>query len=284
MGHHYVPQQYLRHFAASNHQCKIWMYDKCHPYAPKLLPIVTVAQSPSFYTDSDELALSQSVEGPAQIFIDLLRNGQDVGAKGRKAVSVYLESMIKRVPATRNRLIRELPSTKKEVIAEALSNIETIAAKLNTTPSELRKEIDQWDQDLNATGTSDRHPIVSRQWTSSDIVRCLYSMTWRVILSGNNCFLTSDNPVFFDEGLGLKSRYSEASFPLGSNVALHASWQGPEAGLFFVDGNRSIIDELNRRTVFNTSRFAFYHTQSGTVSSLISMMRPRLHVISWQDP
>ena len=282
MGLHYIPQQYLGHFAAPNDRNKIWMYDRHHPDEPKLLPIVTVAQSPEFYTDSDERDLSQNIEGPAHRPTDLLRNGQDIDPKDRTSVSRYLESMIKRVPALRSKLISQLPSTKREVIADILRNIEPVAAKLNTTPSELRKEIEQWDEEVNATRITDKSPVVSPQWTSPDVVGSLYAMTWRVIRSGRNCFLTSDNPVFFDERLGLKNPYSEVSFPLGSNVALHASWQGPQEALFFFDGNSSLIDELNRRTAFNTDRFAFYHTNSPAIPSLISTRRPQLHPILWQ--
>ena len=166
MGHHYIPQQYLRHFATPSDPHKIWMYDKCHPTKPKLLPIVTVAQSPSFYIDSDERALNQSVEGPAQRPIDLLRNGQPVDSKGRRAVSLYLESMIIRVPSTRSKLISLLPSTKKETIADILSNIGAAAAKLKVTPSELRKQID-------TSGTMKSMPQPSRTDTLSSVANGL---------------------------------------------------------------------------------------------------------------
>ena len=282
MGQHYIPRQYLRHFSTASDRDKIWMYDKRHPTEPNLLPIATVVQSAGFYTDSDERALSQNIEGPAQRPLDLLRSGQSVDSEGRTTVSLYIESMIKRVPASRNRLLSQLPSVKQDVIADTMSNLEAVAAKLKKTPPELHREIEEWDQEVKATDVSDRHPIVSRQWTSPEIVGCLYSMTWRVIKSGEDCFVTSDNPVFYDEGLGLQNRYSEASFPLGTKLALHASWNGPRAGLLFSNGSSSIIDEINRRTAFNTTRFALYHTKSIAISSLISTERPQLHAISWQ--
>ena len=140
MGSHYVPQHYLRHFAAPNDRDKIWMYDNRHPKKPKLLPIVAVAQSSGFYTDSDERALSQTIEGPAQRPLNLLRNGQHVDSKGRNLVALYLDSMINRVPSSRDRLIRLLPSTKEDVIADTLSNIETVAAKLRVTPSRVAQK------------------------------------------------------------------------------------------------------------------------------------------------
>lgn len=113
MGHHYIPQRYLRHFAAPPHRDKIWMYDKHLPDEPKLLPITAVAQSPDFYTDSDERDLNHNVERPAHHPTDLMRSGQDVDSDGRRAVSRYIEAMIKRVPALRNTLMNELPSIKR---------------------------------------------------------------------------------------------------------------------------------------------------------------------------
>ena len=87
--------------------------------------------------------------------------------------------------------------------------------------------------------------------------------------------------MFFDEGLGLKHPYSEVSFPLGSMVALHASWQGSQAGLLFVSGSQSIAEEINRRSAFNSQRFAFFHEKSGAISSLVSTELPQLNVIRW---
>ena len=48
MGHHYVPQRYLKGFQAREKPAWIWMYDKEQGTA-KLLPIKQVAQVPEFY-------------------------------------------------------------------------------------------------------------------------------------------------------------------------------------------------------------------------------------------
>ena len=49
MGHHYVPQRYLRHFAVPGEPGMIWMYDKTSGKVRKLA-IKTMAQSPGFYS------------------------------------------------------------------------------------------------------------------------------------------------------------------------------------------------------------------------------------------
>lgn len=169
------------------------------------------------------------------------------------------------------------------MIADTLRDIEAVAEKLNITPTKLHTIIARWEKETNVIDISDRHPIVRRQWISLEVVDCIYSMTWRVIVSELDLyFLTSDNPVFFDEGLGLTDPHSEVTFPLGSNVALHASWQGPPADLLFVNATTSLVGELNLRTSYR-ARFAFYHAQSCAIASLISAERPQPHAISWAE-
>ena len=88
MGNHYIPQEYLRHFANPVDLDKIWMYDKSSGEI-KLLPIKVVAQESSFYTPEDERALNETIEGPAQFAINELRLGKEIDDKSRSAVSKY---------------------------------------------------------------------------------------------------------------------------------------------------------------------------------------------------
>lgn len=282
MGSHYVPQHYLRHFATQDDPNSIWMYYKRpSKKKPESLPIPIVAQSRGFYTDADERALSEAIEGPAQRPLTSLRNGEILDSKERKAVALYLESMIKRVPFFRSILIALVPDTKESLIADVLNSEQTLSADFDLTTAALREQIDRWNHALDDTGLLRTHPAVIGQWSDPDIVDSLYSMTWRVIKSEWDCFLTSDNPVFFDDGLGLQNQHSELSLPLSSNVALHANRQGPRAGLLFVMANQSVIEEINRRSAFRSHRFAFYHKDSAVVSSLVAMERIPVHQMMW---
>ena len=96
MGQHYVQQHYLRCFGTPDDPNNIWMYDKSSKKF-KRLPIKNVAQSSGFYSEEDERALSERIEQPAQDPLEQLRNGQQIKVQGRLAITVYLESMIKRV-------------------------------------------------------------------------------------------------------------------------------------------------------------------------------------------
>jgi hypothetical protein len=64
MGHHYVPQQYLRGFEVEEDPGTIWSYDKVLKTFLKI-PIKVVAQEADFYDADVERELNESVEGPA---------------------------------------------------------------------------------------------------------------------------------------------------------------------------------------------------------------------------
>lgn len=281
MGQHYIPQHYLRHFATPEAPDKIWMYDKCSKEF-KRLPIKNVAQSSGFYSEEDERALSERIEGPAQGPLDLLRNSQRVGVKGRRAVAVYLDSMLKRGPRNRRKMIEKAPETKNELLSEIRGNPEFEASRFNSSQEELLQTIDQWEQKFDNRPLSMKDELIRRQWSSPAVIACIFSMTWRVIKADDaHHFLTSDTPVFFHEGYGLKHPYAEFSFPLSSDVALHGSWQGPRAGILFDKAWPALVKEVDRRVAYMAERFVFYYQNANWVPKVADKQRPELNRISW---
>ncbi len=93
MGNHYIPQEYLRHFASPSDSDKVWVYDKLTGEC-KLLPIKNVAQSKGFYTDADEKELNLKVEIPAHTPLRELRCVCEIDPEGRRAISRYIVHMI----------------------------------------------------------------------------------------------------------------------------------------------------------------------------------------------
>ena len=281
MGQHYVPQHYLRHFATPEDPNEIWMYDKCSKEF-KRLPIKNVAQSRGYYSEEDERALSEWIESPAQDPLDQLRNGEQVGVEGRRAVAVYLESMIKRVPHTRKKMLEKAHQKINERLAEIRGNPKLFASKFNSSQEELLKGIERWEHQFYSSPLTERADIIRRQWSSPLVLHYIFTMTWRVIKADDaHRFLTSDNPVFFDEGAGLKSSLGELSFPLSSDAALHGSWQGPREGLFFVQARPAQVKEIDRRVAFMAKRFVFYHRNASWVPKVADKLSPRLTPIEW---
>lgn len=281
MGHHYVPQHYLRHFGTPEDPSNIWMYDKFEKES-KRLPIKNVAQSSGFYSEEDERGLSNKIEAPAQSPLDKLRKGQQISVEGRGAVAVYLESMIKRVPHFRRRIIEEAPQAKDTLVATIRENPEKWASRANSSLEVLLQATERWKQEFDSRSLSMKDDMIRRQWTSSAVIELIFSMTWRIIKADDsNRFLTSDNPVFFDRGLGLQHRLVEISFPLASNVALHGSWQGPQEGLLFVQARPILVKEINRRVASIAERFLFFHENARCVFVVASKRRPGWNQIPW---
>ena len=281
MGQHYVPQHHLRKFASSSDADKIWMYDKCSSDY-KLVPVKIVAQSSEFYSSGDERILSHKIEGPALEPLNNLRCGIRIDARSRRAVSVYLESMIKRVPHTRRKLIAMIPQEKKQLLARINRDPETLASNLNLTPTALLHKAEEWDQTFDSSPLSIKDTIVRQQWTSSEVINCIFQMTWRVVKSDmSSRFLTGDNPFFFDEGYGLKPPHGEFSFPFASDVALHGSWQPAKGRLVWIDAHLPHLKEINRRVVYGATRFVFYHEKATWVKTVAKNPRPSLNRIQW---
>ena len=281
MGQHYIPQHHLRKFATSSEPTKIWMYDKCSDEF-KLLPIRNVAQSSDFYSAGDERTLSQKIEDPVTDPLMQLRDGMQVDLQSRRAVAMYLESMIKRVPYTRRKMIAMIPQEKQDLLARIKRNPEKLASKLNLTPTALLREVKEWDQEFSSSSLSIKDDNVRRQWSSKKVVDHIFHMTWRIIRANlSHRFLTGDNPVFFDEGYGLKFPDGEFSFPFASDVALHGSWQESGNNLTWVDARPAIVKEFNRRVVFSAERFVFYHQKATWVEKLAENPRLMLNRIKW---
>src|SRR5687767_3161923 len=109
MGHHYVPQKYLRGFAETRNLDAIWMYDKrlrqfTNP------GIKSVAQESGFYNNDVEQQLNELVEKPANTVLDKLRNQDRITETDRIHLGVYIATMLKRVPKRRTEAYSMIPS------------------------------------------------------------------------------------------------------------------------------------------------------------------------------
>src|SRR5262245_12895344 len=108
MGHHFVPQRYLKGFQAPERPGFLWMHDKQEGES-KLVPISKVAQSPEFYEEDVEKSLDQDVERPGNDVIDKLRRGESIDDEDRRHFAYYIATMIRRVPHARARAQKLLP-------------------------------------------------------------------------------------------------------------------------------------------------------------------------------
>ena len=142
MGHHFVPQKYLKGFQSLEKADWIWAFDKKLRTA-KHLPINKVAQATGFYDTEIETSLTYDVEVPGYKVIEKILRGEvvsdDPANEDRKDLSYYIATMIRRVPHSRAighklvpQSIREVTTEKKQQLKDMASAGSIDEATLNT--------------------------------------------------------------------------------------------------------------------------------------------------------
>jgi hypothetical protein len=138
--------------------------------------------------------------------------------------------------------------------------------------NELRRMREEWTGQL----PPELSPGAMRPNLSESVVSLLCSMTWRLLVApGPSGLLASDNPVFYDVGLGMLKPNSELTFPICSRIVLWLSWR-PDLEEGFFPTTEQAIKEVNRRTVSNASRLVFYHERAPWVLQLVAQRNHRL--------
>lgn len=255
MGHHYLPQHYLRGFAS----CKaIWVHDLRDSRSFKS-QIKSVANETEMYPQDLETRLANDIEDPAQGIIDALRSNTPPNNPQREILAHYIIAMWKRVPAARQRVAATIPGVADTLNSEIQLELDRIARQ-EPEFSELalrrKREVDAliskykenppeyfWHQSIDSGATP-------------KMVQALLDMQWTVLVADQSDFLTSDNPVFFFTSEGIGSPYSELSIPFGSRVALWASRGRPQRPPV-LKVNRSTVLQINRRSASNAERYLY---------------------------
>lgn len=222
MGHHYLPQHYLRGFARGK---SIWAHD-LQEHRSFRTQIKAVANETALYTEDLEAHLANSVEGPAQSSIDKLRSLEELSSKEREVVARYVIALWKRVPTARKRVAAMVPGvadTIKTEIQQALAKAAEEDPDLANLARSRRDEVE------SIISRYKQHPP-DHFWHHSvgteatpRMILALLEMSWTVLVSQSERFITSDNPVFFFASEGIGSPHSELSVPLSSGVALWAT-------------------------------------------------------------
>ncbi len=283
MGHHVVPQRYLKGFEANEKPGFIWMYDK-EQNSAKLLPIKQVAQVPGFYADDVESALNTEAEIPGNDVIDKLRRGETLEEIDRRHLTYYIATMINRVPAGRARSSNFIPAALDDVARAtraAIRDAATSGVIDEATMNARLAEVEAVNARFQKQPPQQVTKVIETPWPFQSWLIHVYSMTWRLLRTdGPSFFLTSDNPVTLlgNEGLGIPT--CELTFPLSKELMLHCSWRG-EQEFERLSAWPEFVKECNRRTAFGAHRFVFYHENAPWVLGLAGNKAPKLNRINW---
>jgi hypothetical protein len=264
----------------------IWVYPR--DGEPRLASIKNVAQASGFYDQDVERDLNTYVEAPANPVFDKLRRGESIDIdEERFRVALYLATMVKRVPRNRERGEALVPELLEETIAEFRSFIMDYASQRGATPDRRQ----QWLDNLKAIEEKWRVETpfavideIRKPWPSGREVATIYGMQWRVLVAEPpEMFVTSDNPAFFFESIGItKDHDGELCFPLSPTHCLHCSHQRVAGrALVFMTFDREIVREMNRRIASAATSIVMAHEKRAFPIKLLRKRSPNLSRINW---
>lgn len=275
MGHHYVPQYYLRGFGEEG---RVWIHDRAQTRSFQS-SVKSVANEVGMYSEDVEAHLANNVEAPARAAFEKIRSRQAISEADRFALARYIMVLWKRVPKGRKRALERIPECADEVHEELKAEIE--AAVLQDTNLSWRATtlLSQIDLVIEREKVNPSKEIWYRGFEppeGSDSVSALLSMNWVFLCSDKHQFLTSDNPVFFFEHEGIGRPTSELSFPVSSSVALWATRHQISPGTF-LNASRSAVKQINRRTAHNSARFVFSSSDEPWILPFVTKGSWELH-------
>ena len=287
MGHHYVPQRYLRNFECPGNPGFIWQHEKKTGEA-RAVAIKKAAQASDYYEPEVEALLAEVVESPTTPIIDKLTKAEAISPDERHQLALYIGTMLMRVPARRRKTMQQYPGQVADYVKESRAEFERLARTLPdadaTIVAKRLAELDVWAKKHARNPPEEVIEQIRSPWPYTSMVSAIEEMTWRVMVSaGPQYFITSDNPAFYFGGSGLGKPQSELSFPLSTTHAWHGSWQAAASILAYVQSSQGFVKEINRRLASTADR-AFYHESAPWLLQILPKAKPYLSALHWSKP
>lgn len=272
--HHIVPRFYLKGFTITPGEPFIWVYKCGEPYAPgtgKLTnnpfksSINSVGSERDYYAIPGQLGRQkyeafenelEALEKSANPVLDKLRCGQTISEAEKDRFATYVVHLSRRVSAGRDSTNSMWPKIAEDY--EPPDELYQLKGwpKTPETRMRLKAEVKLITEKPGHAIQMHRGSVLAVP--ESLMTEALKMMTWHVFKApSGQAFLTGDNPVFFDQNVGLASSIGEISLPISSSLALVASWwkltdqQFPEA-------HPIVVQEINRRTIHNASKQLYF--------------------------
>src|SRR5262245_60569474 len=188
MGHHYVPQKYLKGFADPHDEDKVWQYDKLKDSWSRA-SIKKVAQESGYYAPDVERDLNVFYEKPGNAVLTKLRQGRPIDDEDRLRLAIYVGTMLRRVPRFRLHARELMPAALESAVSRAHERIDRVVAAGSIAPSlqeGWRQEVEVLRDRFSQQPPDELVELVRTPWPRRLIVECILAMEWR--------FLSTDGP------------------------------------------------------------------------------------------
>jgi hypothetical protein len=281
MGKHYIPQEYLKAFKTEGRRPSIWMYDK-QTREWSNAAIKRVAQQRGYFTPDVERALAR-IEGPGHRAMSLLRANLIITARQRDDLALYIAVLVMRVPRKRRRATELVPGILESVVTNIRSELnEARGAVGDERIEDLLTQLSDIEARYQIEPPAHVKELIENPWPSEQVLGAIDSMTWRLLKARPPLFfVTTDNPAYYFDSLGVGSQDSEMTFPISPGLALIGSFQSASSQTVEVHAVPSIVEEVNRRVISGAERFVFAYRKEDWIAALAADAMIPLNRIRW---
>ena len=302
--HHIIPEFYLNGFTDIHGKKFVWVYEKGGSEIKSLTPHNVAVKSgyysakiriEGFSSDVVEDMLSW-IEGKAAPIIKKIINQKKLSDEDRFFFSLFLASMMTRVPTYRTMVEKCSTELAKKFLMVKASNLESFKSmidkyeketgnKLSISAEKFREFI--FDEDKYEIKADPRIslPMVLMVEEYTNIFE---KMSWAFLKATyEQKFITSDNPVYFYDpthnpasfdGVGLINKNVEVIFPLTKDMAFLGTWKEYKG---YFRKNKEIVKTINKKTVISALHFVYSSQHSDGLNRLVQKYKdtaPRVEV------
>jgi hypothetical protein len=303
--HHYLPEFYLEGFIDPRNKPYLWVYEKGDPKIKKV-SAKDIAVQKHYYSFITQEGQRDSetfenflafIENNAAPVFSKIRRQEILSEEERSRVAIFLSSLLTRVPNFRESIEVSAAEVIKRINVKLASNKETFKSMIRTFEKETGNKLNSSLEDLRDFILSGKYKIkVEPQFSLlmmtmiNDFGPILHKMNWTILISDGHRFVTSDNPLFYDDpthdprspyGVGLLNKHMILTFPIAKELALLATWN--KGKLSYSKCTNKFVRGVNHRTIHSALKFVFSSEVSEGLNSLVQNHKessPRLRLIS----
>jgi len=273
--HHFIPRFYQRGFVPGRGH-KIWVYE--NDKKPRQRSVSSVGMQIDLYAFEQagkvdfgtvEKELSR-LEDHASRVIQKLESGRPITDKDRARLSRFVSVMWRRTP----KHMDHVNKTAVDLVPGVFAPLEQLEDRMSPeVKAEVRRLKKKYSEQPPAVVFA--HNVL-RDSVFEDV---MYSMDWAFFTACNGKqFLTSDNPVMFNQGSGLGSPDAIVAFPLSTRLFLQCmrktTW-----GNMFHELEASQVDYFNLCTVQNAHKQVLASQKSEDIYRIV-----KENLGAWNQP
>jgi hypothetical protein len=275
--HHYLPEFYLDGFVNPHNGPYMWVYEKGDPKIRKA-SVKDVAVQKHYYSfvtpegqkDSEtfENFLAFIENNVAPVF-QKIKKQEILSEEERSWFAIFLASLVTRVPNFRESIEESAAEVIRRINLKMASDTEGFKSMIRNFENETGSKVNLPIEDLQKFILDGEYKIkVDPQFSLSmmtlinDFSPIFHKMNWTIFISDDHKFVTSDNPLFYNDpthdprspfGVGFLSKNIRLTFPVTKELALLATWSRGKD--FYSRATNKLVRATNRRTIQSALKF-----------------------------